>query len=534
MIDALYTAKSGLFTAKYAVDVTANNIANENTEAYKARTVVTSELSSLEDDIGNGVSFDGVNRTTNEFLYSQLLEENSVMEYYDQEDIISSNIETMFSETEDTGFSIILSDFFTGLESLRSDPNDLVYQNEFSNESELLVNSITSLYSELNEVEEGIYDLLQSQTTAVNKILEEISYINGKILESTSSSNDLLDARDALEEELSNYVQFEVDTTASTYNLEIAGVSAIYNNTNVHEVIVKETYIAQKDIYNSTALDDASITSGDDITLTLNNTTSITITANITTASGYDVKTQIVDEINSNSEFSDFTAYLDTRNNLIIKANDEGEDNAFNLEISVNDVEIEKRNTSVEASDTVSLAIYNEELSLESGTIKSLTENLTTATSIISSYKSSLDDFANALVEEFQDNSTTSLFTGASVSTLTFIDNVSDLSSTELEDLAQIQWSEDINIDSNSDNVTSFAEFYQNLLVSISSHVEDNAFKLDSQESIVNSLESTYNNLTKVDVDEEMINLLQYQAAYQANAKIITAVDEMLQTLLNM
>ena len=28
-----------------------------------------------------------------------------------------------------------------------------------------------------------------------------------------------------------------------------------------------------------------------------------------------------------------------------------------------------------------------------------------------------------------------------------------------------------------------------------------------------------------------MINLMQYQAAYEANAKVITAVDEMLQTI---
>ena len=77
-------------------------------------------------------------------------------------------------------------------------------------------------------------------------------------------------------------------------------------------------------------------------------------------------------------------------------------------------------------------------------------------------------------------------------------------------------------------------KFYQNLLVTISSNVEDNSFKLEAQDAIVNSLESTYNNLTKVDSDEEMINLLQYQAAYEANAKIITAVDEMLQTLLDM
>lgn len=536
MIDSLYTAKSGLSVARSAVDVTSNNIANENTEAYKKRTVDVSEISSLEDNIGNGVSFDGVSRTTNEYLYTQLTQQNSLMEYYNQEDLISSNIETMFSETDSSGLSITIGDFFNDLESLRSDPNSSVYEQQLESQSELLVNNISSLYEELDEIESSTYTLLEDQVSSINDILEEIVYLNEKIVGSSTSSNDLLDKRDALEEELSKYVDFQIDTSSSKYNLEIAGVSAIFNNTNLHEVSINETYIAQKDIYSSTSLQDSNINSSDEITLTLNNTTSITISANPDlTSDDYDFKNQIVDEINNNSEFNELSAYLDTSNNLIITSTKEGEESKFDLAITINDVEIEKNDNSIEGSDEISISIYNETLSLESGSIKSLTNNLSTTTSIISSYKSSLDDFANALVEEFNENSSTSMFLGSSVSTLSFVQNsISDLSSDDLESLAQIQWSDEINIDSNSDATTSFSEFYQNLLVSVSSHVENNDFKLDSQKSIVNSLESTYNELTKVDTDEEMINLLQYQAAYEANAKIITTVDEMLQTLLNM
>ncbi|MAC82847.1 MAG: flagellar hook-associated protein FlgK [Arcobacter sp.] len=537
MMDSLYTAKSGLSVARSAVDVTSNNIANENTEAYKKRTVDVSEISSLEDNIGNGVSFDGVTRTTNEYLYTQLTQQNSLMEYYNQEDLTSSNIETMFSETDSSGLSITISDFFNDLESLRSDPNSSIYQEQLESQSETLVNNLSSLYEELDEIETSTYSLLEDQVSSVNSILEEIVYLNEKIVKSSSSSNnDLLDKRDALEEELSKYVDFKIDTSSSKYNLEIAGVSAIFNNTNLHEVSINETYTAQKDIYISTSLEDSNINSSDEITLTLNNTTSITITANPDlTSDDYDFKNQIVDEINNNSEFNELSAYLDTSNNLIITSTKEGEESKFDLAITINDVEIQKNDNSIQGKDEVFLSIYNEELSLESGSIKSLTNNLSTSTSIISSYKSSLDDFANALVSEFNKNSSTSVFTGSSISTLSFVQNsIGSLSSDDLESLAQIQWSDEINIDSNSDDTTSFSQFYQNLLVSVSSHVESNNFRLDSQKSIVNSLESTYNELTKVDTDEEMVNLLQYQAAYEANAKIITAVDEMLQTLLNM
>ena len=37
-----------------------------------------------------------------------------------------------------------------------------------------------------------------------------------------------------------------------------------------------------------------------------------------------------------------------------------------------------------------------------------------------------------------------------------------------------------------------------------------------------------------VSIDEEMTNLLMYQQAYQASAKMITTVQDMLDTLMNM
>ena len=193
---------------------------------------------------------------------------------------------------------------------------------------------------------------------------------------------------------------------------------------------------------------------------------------------------------------------------------------------------ITKNTNSVEAQNNVSLAVYNNKLSLTGGSLKAITQELTSSTSNIYSYKNSLDEFAKALVDTVNSSSQTPLFKGSSVDTLSFIeDNATSLTSEDLENLAKIQWDENLTIGTTS---TSFSEFYQNLLVTVSSNVENNNFKLESQNTIVNSLESTYNNLTKVDSDEEMINLLQYQAAYEANAKVITAVDEMLQTLLAM
>lgn len=535
-MNSLYTAQTGLNTARYSVDTTSNNLANENTQGYKKRVVETSEISLLNSgQTGHGVSFDGVTRSTSEYLYQQLVNQSSLQSYYEQEDSILSNIEMMFSESDTSGFSITLSNFFDSIETLRAEPDNLIYQNELSTQADTLVSSLQTLYGNLEEIQESSLELLNDQVSQVNTLLEQITYLNEKIMQSSSVANDLLDKRDQLELELSSLVNIDVDTSNGNYVLKVGDTTAIYNNKNLHELSVIEEYTAQKDIYKTTDLDDANVSDGQIVNLTLNNGTSISFAASTSGVDDNELKQQIVDTINTSADFSSLNAYLDSSNNLIITSVEEGESAQFDLTISVDDVEISKSDKSIDASNTVSVAIYGNEVTLKSGSIKSLTENLTTSSSKISEYKQSLDDFAKALVEITSSSSSTQIFTGSDVNSLSFIENsVVELSNKDLEALAQIQWNSDVNIDSSSKETTSFSKFYQNFLVTISSDVENNSFKLESQEAIVNSLSNAHDNLTKVDSDEEMINLLKYQAAYEANAKVITVVDEMLQTLLNM
>jgi len=47
-----------------------------------------------------------------------------------------------------------------------------------------------------------------------------------------------------------------------------------------------------------------------------------------------------------------------------------------------------------------------------------------------------------------------------------------------------------------------------------------------------NAVEIEYFSTSKVSIDEEMTNLIKYQTSYGAAAKIITTIDQMMQTLL--
>jgi flagellar hook-associated protein 1 FlgK len=54
----------------------------------------------------------------------------------------------------------------------------------------------------------------------------------------------------------------------------------------------------------------------------------------------------------------------------------------------------------------------------------------------------------------------------------------------------------------------------------------------DSNKALFNAIKSEYDSISKVSIDEEMTNLIKFQTGYQAASKVITTVDQMINTLL--
>ena len=58
--------------------------------------------------------------------------------------------------------------------------------------------------------------------------------------------------------------------------------------------------------------------------------------------------------------------------------------------------------------------------------------------------------------------------------------------------------------------------------------------QLDTQKSVENMLTQQRDSVSGVSIDEEMTTMMQYQKAYQASARLITTISEMLDTVLNL
>lgn len=91
---------------------------------------------------------------------------------------------------------------------------------------------------------------------------------------------------------------------------------------------------------------------------------------------------------------------------------------------------------------------------------------------------------------------------------------------------------EDIVLDPNELAKYGADEFYDSLVVSLGSQGSVWSSIVDSQTTLVNSIEDKRQQISGVSTEEEMVSLLKYQHAYNAASRYITTIDSMLEHLI--
>jgi flagellar hook-associated protein 1 FlgK len=80
---------------------------------------------------------------------------------------------------------------------------------------------------------------------------------------------------------------------------------------------------------------------------------------------------------------------------------------------------------------------------------------------------------------------------------------------------------------------STFNEYHNSLVGKVGADVQTAQFNFDHQTTMVQNLENYRQEVSGVSLDEEMVNLIKFQHAYNAAARLITQADEMLETLIN-
>lgn len=74
--------------------------------------------------------------------------------------------------------------------------------------------------------------------------------------------------------------------------------------------------------------------------------------------------------------------------------------------------------------------------------------------------------------------------------------------------------------------------YFRYIASKVASQTEGTQITQETKEAVYNSIKKEYKTISEVSIDDEMVNLIKFQTGYSANAKMISAIDEMITTLL--
>ncbi|KZZ59415.1 hypothetical protein A3762_04815 [Oleiphilus sp. HI0125] len=218
MADLINIGISGLKTHQVGLSVTGNNVANINTPGYSRQEAIfvdkPGELTAAG-YVGQGASVDAIRRITSDFVLAQQRFDTSI--YNEREAILdqASVIDNLLA-SEATGLTPSLSRFFESLQGAAEDPTSVPQRQLLLTQAEGLVSRFQTLAARLEGVVANINQNLEADVSSINALAQGLAETNAAIALASSSTgegqkpNQLLDERDELLRELSEYVQLSV------------------------------------------------------------------------------------------------------------------------------------------------------------------------------------------------------------------------------------------------------------------------------------------------------------------------------------
>lgn len=531
---AFYVAKSGIQTANYNLKVTGQNISNVNTEGYTRQRVDSYAVGSSGSNmrycnkadlaIGEGVESTGVSQLRDPYLDVRYRMEHAKTGKTDTELTTLNDLESIFDEIDKDGINSQFEDLVKQLNTLAASPADTSLENIVKNSSLLLTKAFNNASEQLSKIRQQETDSFQSNAVdKVNTLLSNIAHINQEIKSadiSNSPALELLDQRNAMLDELSQYVDIRTSTKevpiGAGRTVEELNVNLVSGNTTVN--------LVSNDKYNQ-------------FSLTVDNTATTPVTIQLKDSNGNLLKDSGGDPVITNDDVTNgvFGGYL-------AMLNDSGE---F-------DARAATPTTPAVATTTRGIGYYEKVLNKLAGTFAEMmnranSTNPTTdpasptvpnkplfsagdGTGIITAGNISISDDWN--------NATGSFITATKQESTPGVDN-SKLGDNILYMVNQFSKEQTFTTapdDPTADTTlftSSIDSFVSNISTTLGLDIQTISRQNDTYTSTLNDIDTQRASMSSVDVNEEGINLIMYNQALTASSRFMTTMDEAVDTIIN-
>jgi flagellar hook-associated protein 1 FlgK len=513
LINSAYTAFNGIKVARTQIEVSMNNVANESTPGYKRRTVVSEEIGLMGSPQGHGSQVGSIVRAVDERLQENILKTTGKFNYLDSQESIYADMDDLSSSSMGQD---VLRDVTNSFVSLQNTPEDAASRNTLRGKVNTFVYSSNNFMAAIDNANHDAAVGAKTSAEEINIITKKIARINESIGINKEQSLDLLDKRDELEKELSKYVDFTIDSDSSIYTLTLNGsdtngnMAPIISGTQVKELsidISTETH----NYINSKYTDEPKYayryldTNGDP-------TTTDTGTANPNYIDPNDKTYNYTMEVATLKMADTEISLTQSRKGKLLAQLDLTKDMVPGIDATATEAAIPPK--------------YN---GLEQGKLMMISF-LANIKDDIQLKKNDNNEGMQIYTMDFTDPNNTGIYL-----TTSGINEFNKTDKTMVDDIVDNVFNKSAESIYGLENNPMTPDKQENYIRDVlhSNYTTITQMK-DVEESMVDMYQSNYDELSKVDSNDEMIKVMQYQASYQAGAKMVQVIDEMIQTLLGM
>jgi len=215
MTVSLYqTGVSGLLAAQQQLATTGHNISNVNTDGYtrqRAEQNATIGQVNGSNYIGSGTYVQDITRIYDKFSYKEQLINQSNLGSADSLHARLTQLDQVMS-TSGTAVAGSIEQFYQALNGVADNPKDSGLRSIVLTQAKTLSNDFNELTNNFDQMTKSVNGAIEQVSSKISKISLELAKINESILHTkglnqAGQPNDLLDKRDQLVSELSEYTR---------------------------------------------------------------------------------------------------------------------------------------------------------------------------------------------------------------------------------------------------------------------------------------------------------------------------------------
>lgn len=562
---ALGIASNALDVFSTGIQVAGQNIANANTTGYVQEQLNVTTAPSYQDGsliLGSGVESVGVTRQVNQYLQGEILTANSNYSASNQLNTVYTNLQQQLQALGDNSLSTQMGNFASALSSLAGQPSSASLSAAAVDAGTQLASSITSLRASIDEQRQQANTNVQQLVTQANSLITQIAQLNPQITRMDSAgleqsqAGSLLDERDQDLNQLSQIIPV-------TFTQNSDGSVNVYSGSNY---LVDGEQTQQLQTVPSTDEDLGTLNvqfsvSGQQITAQSSGTGELigTLQGRDTVLGGFE---QNLDTLTSNmiSQFNQVYASGQGTTGFasVTSQNAVSDPNAalnqaglaFTPQNGTFQVEVTNQTTGQTTTSTIDVDLNGtgsdttlSSLASALGGVSNVSASVTPDGYLqINAASNYQIQFANDSSNTLADLGINTFFTGSDSSNIGVNSAVTD--NPQLFASAQGGGPSD---GSNALALSQFASnpasalggqslngYYNSIITDVGNKASAETAMSTSLNDYSQSLTSQQQQLSGVSLDQEAIQIMQYQQSYQAAAKMVTTVDQLFQSLLNM